>query len=576
MTVPNLDDRTFLDLVADARDRIAHSCPTWTDLSVHDPGMALVEAFAYLTEVLIYRVNQMPEKAYIAFLNMLGVSRHPPAAAWAEVTFTRMNNAQTNPVAIPSGTRIAAARGADPQPAVFVTTEPTVLPADATEVTVRAHHCELVEGELLGVGTGQPGLKLTAARVPIVTTTEALDLLLGVEVPTGTLAVGAAAREHEGKTYEIWRPVVSFAGSGPESKIYQIDRASGVVTFAPALDLRGPAAGEPGGTEQPVALAAVPPAGRQIRLWYRVGGGPAGNVAAETLTSLRDPLPGLRVTNRKPARGGRALETVESAIARGPYEFFSLHRAVTARDFETLATAGSAAVTRARAFTRAAVLSFARPGEVADPGGSQPPAGTRYQLHRDVGPVQGGLGAGQGRGAPRGGHRGGAPPDPRPAVPDDQSTADRGQHRRLDLRRAAAGVERVPRAGAGRARGPLRGGRPVHRGGGTRLAHPHGRRRRVPAGHLVRRQRRGAVPIHQRGTGLGAGRPLPRRGDPAGRPRAGGRPRRHRPPTRRRRPHDETGRRAGLAGVRVDGPRRHLAAVGGARATGHRPGVDRP
>jgi len=364
LPVPNLDDRTFLDLVADARDQIAHSCPTWTDLSVHDPGMALVEAFAYLTEVLIYRVNQMPEKAYIAFLNMLGVSRHPPAAAWAEVTFTRMNNAQTNPVAIPSGTRIAAARGADPQPAVFVTTEPTVLPADATEVTVRAHHCELVEGELLGVGTGQPGLKLTAARVPIVTTTEALDLLLGVEVPTGTLAVGAAAREHEGKTYEIWRPVVSFAGSGPESKIYQIDRASGVVTFAPALDLRGPAAGEPGGTEQPVALAAVPPAGRQIRLWYRVGGGPAGNVAAETLTSLRDPLPGLRVTNRKPARGGRALETVESAIARGPYEFFSLHRAVTARDFETLATAGSAAVTRARAFTRAAVLSFARPGEV--------------------------------------------------------------------------------------------------------------------------------------------------------------------------------------------------------------------
>src|SRR6266540_3523327 len=178
LPVPNLDDRTFLDLVADARDRIAHSCPTWTDLSVHDPGMALVEAFAYLTEVLIYRVNQMPEKAYIAFLNMLGVSRHPPAAAWAEVTFTRMNNAQTNPVAIPSGTRIAAARGADPQPAVFVT----------TEVTVRAHHCELVEGELLGVGTGQPGLKLTAARVPIVTTTEALDLLLGVEVPTGTLA----------------------------------------------------------------------------------------------------------------------------------------------------------------------------------------------------------------------------------------------------------------------------------------------------------------------------------------------------------------------------------------------------
>lgn len=361
LPVPNLDDRSFLDLVAQARERIAHSCPTWTDLSVHDPGMALVEAFAYLTEVMIYRINQLPEKAYIAFLNLLGVGRHAPAAAWAEVTFSRTGGDSKNPMTIPMGTRIAAARGADPQPAVFVTTEPTVLAADATEVSVRAHHCELVEAELLGLGTGQPGQKLTAAKAPIVTTTEALDLLLGVEVPTGSLEVGAAAREHDGRTYEIWRPVVSFAGSGPLEKVYQIDRASGVVAFAPALDLRGPGAGD---ATQPVALAAVPPAGRQIRLWYRVGGGSHGNVAAQTLTSLRDPVAGVKVTNHSPARGGRDMETVESAILRGPYEFFSLHRAVTARDFETLATAGSAAVARARAFTRAATLAFARPGEV--------------------------------------------------------------------------------------------------------------------------------------------------------------------------------------------------------------------
>lgn len=361
LPVPNLDDRTFMDLVIDARDRIAATCPTWTDLSVSDPGMALVEAFAYLTEVLIYRVNQMPEKAYIAFLNMLGISRHPPAAAWAEVTFTRTSPAETGAVAIPAGTRIAAARGADPQPVVFVTTEPVILAAGATEVTVRAHHCELVEGEPLGKGTGQPGLKLKASRVPIVTTTEALDLLLGVEVPAGSLPVGAAAREHAGKTYEIWRPVDSFAGSGPEAKVYRVDRSSGVVTFAPALDLRSGGEGE---GPQPVALAAVPPAGREIRLWYRVGGDTAGNVAAQTLTSLRDPIPGVRVTNRRPARGGRALESIESALGRGPYEFFSLHRAVTARDFETLATAGSAAIARARALTRAAVLSFAQPGTV--------------------------------------------------------------------------------------------------------------------------------------------------------------------------------------------------------------------
>src|SRR5262249_55237394 len=132
---------------------------------------------------------------------------------------------------------------------------------------------------------------------------------------------------------------------------------SGTVTFAPALDQRGPDGGL-------TPLAAVPGAGREIRLWYRTGGGPAGDVAANQLTALRDPVPGVTVANPAPARGGRAIEGIEQAMLRGPYEFYSQLRAVTTRDFELLPTSGSAAVDRARAFTRASVWSFARPGEV--------------------------------------------------------------------------------------------------------------------------------------------------------------------------------------------------------------------
>jgi hypothetical protein len=354
LPVPNLDDRTFVDLVLAARERIARSCPDWTDLSVHDPGMALVETFAYLTEIMLYRLNRLPEKAYVAFLNLLGVTRHPPAAAWAELTFTRAAGT-TGAIPVPSGTRVAAARGVDPEPVVFITTESTTIPAGEDSVTVLGHHCVLVEGELLGVGTGQPGQRLQASQPPIVTTADHLDLLLGVEVPPGSLGEGAVAREYAGRTFEIWRPVRSFADAGQQAMVYLLDRASGTVTFAPALDARAPDA----------TLAAVPPVDRQIRLWYRTGGGPAGNVAAGTLTSLRDPIPGVKgVTNPGPARGGRAVEPIEAAIARGPYEVFSLQRAVTARDFEVLATANTGAVGRARAFTRVAVWSFARPGEV--------------------------------------------------------------------------------------------------------------------------------------------------------------------------------------------------------------------
>ncbi|MBQ0901099.1 putative baseplate assembly protein [Micromonospora sp. U21] len=387
LPVPHLDDRAFLDLVTEARERIRQSCPAWTDLSAHDPGMALVEAFAHLTEVMIYRLNQLPEKAYVSFLNLLGVARHAPTAAWADVRFTR-SGTDRGAVRIPAGLRVAAARGADPRPVVFVTTEPALLPAGETSVIVRMHHCEPVEAELLGIGTGQPGQVLRAARAPLAHTAEPLDLLLGVEVPAGTVELGAAAREHDGRTFEIWRPVDSFAGLGPQAKVYLVDRCSGTVTFAPALDLRPPAGptqpgstgepapadpaasaeppaapGGPAPSPSPVTVAAVPPAGRQIRLWYRAGGGPAGNVAAGTLTSLRDPLTGVRVDNPGPAAGGREKEALESVLLRGPYEFFAQQRAVTARDFEVLATS-SGAVARARAFTRAAVYSFARPGEV--------------------------------------------------------------------------------------------------------------------------------------------------------------------------------------------------------------------
>src|SRR5204863_2934517 len=54
---PNLDDRNFDQLMAEAKARIALRAPEWNDLSAHDPGIVLLELFAHLTEVLIYRHN---------------------------------------------------------------------------------------------------------------------------------------------------------------------------------------------------------------------------------------------------------------------------------------------------------------------------------------------------------------------------------------------------------------------------------------------------------------------------------------------------------------------------------------
>ena len=50
LPVPNLDDRTFVDLVEDARARVAATCPEWTDLSPHDPGVALHDRIVHRAE----------------------------------------------------------------------------------------------------------------------------------------------------------------------------------------------------------------------------------------------------------------------------------------------------------------------------------------------------------------------------------------------------------------------------------------------------------------------------------------------------------------------------------------------
>ena len=360
--IPNLDDRTFDDLLAEARQRIRHNSPDWTDFSPSDPGMVLVELFAYLTESMIYRLNRVPSKVYAEFLNLIGVKLVPPAAASVTLRCTWAAPGP-QPVTLPRGTRVAAARseGAD-EPPVFVTAAALTLSAEQPVGEVTAYHAEPLEGELVGVGSGLPGLVVQARRPPLVAgVQEDLAVVVAVEVGADELEERAPALQFEGKTYRIWREVASFAQVGDDPYVYRLDRVSGSVTFAPAVRDLQPA-GEL--AERARSLAAIPGAGRAIRLWYWRGGGPRGNVAAHTLTLLKDPIPGVAVTNPLPASGGQAAETVENALVRGPQSLHSLEAVITARDFENVALLGGRGVARAKAITQAALWKHAQPGTV--------------------------------------------------------------------------------------------------------------------------------------------------------------------------------------------------------------------
>ncbi len=120
LVAPKLDDRRFQDLVDEAKKRIPYYCKDWTDHNVSDPGVTLIELFAWMVDVLLYRLNQVPDLHYIKFLEMLGVRLNPPIPARAPITFW-LTAPQDQPVTIPGGTEVASTQTETERSIVFTT-----------------------------------------------------------------------------------------------------------------------------------------------------------------------------------------------------------------------------------------------------------------------------------------------------------------------------------------------------------------------------------------------------------------------------------------------------------------------
>jgi hypothetical protein len=71
LNIPDLDDRTFKDLVEEALALLPHYAPEWTNHNASDPGITLIELLAYFTEALIYRLNRITRATRISFLQLL-------------------------------------------------------------------------------------------------------------------------------------------------------------------------------------------------------------------------------------------------------------------------------------------------------------------------------------------------------------------------------------------------------------------------------------------------------------------------------------------------------------------------
>jgi len=88
LEMPNLDDRTAEQIYLAARERIPLYVPEWTDYNESDPGIALLQLFAWLTESMLYQMNRVPERMYLKFLHLLNMELRPAEPATVHLTMT--------------------------------------------------------------------------------------------------------------------------------------------------------------------------------------------------------------------------------------------------------------------------------------------------------------------------------------------------------------------------------------------------------------------------------------------------------------------------------------------------------
>ncbi|WHZ21122.1 MAG: hypothetical protein OJF47_000234 [Nitrospira sp.] len=101
LLLPNLDDRSWADLADEGRALIPVYGPEWTNHNASDPGITLVELLAWITEMDIFRLNQISDAARLRFLALVGVSTRPPLPASAVLSFALGKG--SGPVTIPQG-----------------------------------------------------------------------------------------------------------------------------------------------------------------------------------------------------------------------------------------------------------------------------------------------------------------------------------------------------------------------------------------------------------------------------------------------------------------------------------------
>jgi hypothetical protein len=324
------------ELIARIQSRMNESGIVWTASDPADFGVALVESFAYLGDLLSFYIDRSANEAFIStatqrasVLNIAQTYGYVPAGYRQAFTTLSFTNSSNTEVTIPAGSLVSGdVVIGDTVQTVYFTTDADCVIIEKIGDTLGTQTISATEGrpvtlvsdtanaygELIGTSTGEPSSRYELGETPVV---------------DGSVEVYV----QDGDVYSKWEQVQHLLDAGPNDLVFEvyIDQDDKViVTFGDGIS------------------GQIPTRFSEIRANYVVGGGSIGNVPDGILDTISY-LPGLTenqttaiqsgvsVTNTEVAIGGSNPESLDQIRISAPLSLRANNRAVTLQDYADLA-----------------------------------------------------------------------------------------------------------------------------------------------------------------------------------------------------------------------------------------------
>lgn len=345
-------NKDYTSLLAALLELASEQLPEWTDQSANDIGVMLLELFCYLGDSLFYNQDRIAGESFletaverrslVQLLRLIGYELRPPLAASADLTLL-FQRGTTGNVTIPQFAAFKTTAAVTGTPITFQYIQATPITFDRGILPVGIVDAK---GTLSVLPSGQaPPSPLPAGSTAYLAYTGLPVVEIDANV---TNEVVASSDGSAGQRYALARsPVVDDTlvvtideGGGPAKWILVsslLDSLGTDTSYAVRRDETGAVWVEFGdGT-----YGKTPQRGlNNITASYCVGGGTKGNVPAYAISKPVTAIDRLKlVVNKDAASGGSDAEGTSDAIVRGPQQFRSMRRAVTAADYEALAKA---------------------------------------------------------------------------------------------------------------------------------------------------------------------------------------------------------------------------------------------